>query len=215
MVVSLHLQPIYLSLKPRTATTNLSSTSHSLLPSMAKLSLFISSNPKNDLSNPFFWSGLCRLWGRLEISGGDYSGFDWLYFYFYFFPLGLILGWVLVLCGRCLAWWQWVMCVICWLDLGDFCMDLLWFCYGFFVVILVWVCCILLGWFGWCSNGRVVGLGGGYVVHDGVGRWCSSGVVDDGGGKLCCWWLAGGGVVGLNGSYVGFWVCSWWRERER
>ena len=22
--------------------------------------------------------------------------------------MGLILGWVLVLCGRCLAWWQWV-----------------------------------------------------------------------------------------------------------
>ena len=21
--------------------------------------------------------------------------------------------------------------------------------------------------------------------------------------------------LGLNGDYVGFWVCSWWRERER
>ena len=23
------------------------------------------------------------------------------------------------------------------------------------------------------------------------------------------------GWLGLNGGYVGFWVCSWWRERER
>lgn len=70
----------------------------------------------------------------------------------YFFPMGLILGWVLVLCGRicdfacgggfwsrcgrCLAqwqwvglcldwwWWQWVMWVNCWFDLGDFGIDL-------------------------------------------------------------------------------------------
>ena len=45
---------------------------------------------------------------------------------------------------------------------------------------------------------------------------CVVGVVDDGGGKLCCWWLASGGMVrlGLDGGYVGFLVCSRWRERK-
>ena len=95
-VVSLHLQPIYLSLKPITTTTNLSSTSHPLLHSMAKSSFPISSNPKNDFSNLFFEVDLWwRLWCWSEIGGGYYSGFHWLYFFFYGFDswMGFGLMW--------------------------------------------------------------------------------------------------------------------------
>ena len=35
------------------------------------------------------------------------------------------------------------------------------------------------------SDWKVLDLGGGCVVDDAGGRWCNSGVVDNGGGKLC------------------------------